>query len=45
MRIVAMVRRVLMPVRCYLTGMNVGAVLGDAIELLGGASTSKVPIK
>ena len=28
-------RRVLMPIRYYLTGMDVGAGLGDTIELLG----------
>lgn len=27
--------RVLMPIRYYLTGMEVGAGLGDTIELLG----------
>lgn len=29
------VNRVLMPIRYYLTGMEVGAGLGDTIQLLG----------
>ncbi|KAJ0389554.1 hypothetical protein ATCC90586_011662 [Pythium insidiosum] len=32
-------KKVLMPVRYYLTGMEVGAGLGDTIELLGRKTT------
>ena len=35
MMLMIYLHRVLMPVRYYLTGMDVGAGLGDTIELLG----------